>query len=56
VPEVFLDAVGYIASVDHIRAFASGLIDTRPIVYYLSLTLLFLGFTHQVVEFRRWKP
>ena len=56
VPEVFLDVVGYIASVEHIRAFASGLIDTRPIVYYLSLTLLFLGLTHQVVEFRRWKP
>lgn len=55
VPEIFVDAVGYVASVDHIRAFTSGLIDTRPIVYYLSLSLLFISFTHQVVEFRRWK-
>lgn len=55
VPEVFVDAVGYIATVEHIRTFTSGLIDTRPIIYYVSLALLFLGFTHQVVEFRRWK-
>lgn len=56
VPEQFVEIVNYIASVDHIRTFTSGLIDTRPLVYYASLTLLFLGFTHQVVEFRRWRP
>jgi ABC-2 type transport system permease protein len=42
--------------VEHVRVFTSGLIDTRPLVYYASLTFLFLAFTHQVVEFRRWKP
>jgi ABC-2 type transport system permease protein len=45
----------YFATVEHIRSFTSGLIDTRPIVYYLSFTLLFLAFTHQVLEYRRWK-
>jgi ABC-2 type transport system permease protein len=48
--------VAYFASAEHIRIFTSGLIDTRPLIYYSSLTLLFLSFTHQVVEFRRWKP
>jgi ABC-2 type transport system permease protein len=56
VPETFVDIVTYVASVEHIRIFTAGLIDTRPLVYYASLTALFLAFTHQVVEFRRWKP
>jgi ABC-2 type transport system permease protein len=45
----------YIASVEHTGRFTSGLIDTRPIVYYLSLAAFFLVLTHQVIEFRRWK-
>lgn len=55
VPEKFIDVVQYISSSDHIRVFTSGLLDSRPMVYYGSLTLLFLALTHQVVEFRRWK-
>ncbi len=56
IPAAFADIVNYIASVEHIRTFTNGLIDTRPIVYYVSLAALFLAFTHQVVEFRRWRP
>jgi len=56
VPEPFVELVYYVASMEHIRSFTSGVIDTRPMVYYLSLTALFLAFTHQIVEFRRWRP
>ncbi len=56
ISDMIVDVVNYFASVEHIRIFTAGLIDTRPLVYYLSFTLLFLSFTHQVVEFRRWKP
>lgn len=56
VSETFVDIISYFASMEHIRTFTSGLIDTRPLVYYSSLALLFLALTHQVVEFRRWKP
>lgn len=56
VSETFVDITSYFASMEHIRTFTSGLIDTRPLVYYTSLALLFLALTHQVVEFRRWKP
>jgi ABC-2 type transport system permease protein len=35
--------------------FARGFVDTRPIVFYLSLTLFFLFLTLKVVESRRWK-
>ena len=55
VPERFMDAVQYISSSDHIRVFTNGLLDTRPMVYYTSLALLFLALTHQVLEFRRWR-
>lgn len=55
VPEKFIDIVTYISTNDHIRLFTSGLIDTRPIVYYMSLTLLFLAFTQQVLDFRKWR-
>jgi gliding motility-associated transport system permease protein len=53
-----LDAVDffiYFASIEHLELFTSGLIDTRPIVYYLSLAAFFLVLSHQVLEFRRWK-
>ncbi len=56
IPERFIDGVNYISSSDHIRTFTAGLLDSRPVVYYISLALLFIAFTHQVVEFRRWKP
>jgi ABC-2 type transport system permease protein len=56
VPEAFVELVHYVASVEHIRSFTIGLIDTRPLVYYVSGALLFLTLTHQVVEFRRWRP
>lgn len=56
VSDTFVDVINYFASMEHIRTFTSGLIDTRPLVYYTSFALLFLALTHQVVEFRRWRP
>ena len=55
VPSQFIDFVQYVSSRDHFRVFISGLVDSRALVYYASLSLLFLAFTHQVLEFRRWK-
>lgn len=56
VADTFVDIINYFASMEHIRTFTSGLIDSRPLVYYSSLAMLFLALTHQVVEFRRWRP
>jgi hypothetical protein len=47
--------VYYIATIEHIKVFINGLLDTRVIVYYVTLAALFLAFTHQVLEFRRWR-
>jgi len=45
----------YISVVEHMEDFARGLMDTRHVVFYLSLTLFFLFLTLKVVESRRWK-
>jgi ABC-2 type transport system permease protein len=55
VPAKFIDMVSYISTYDHIQTFTKGLLDTRPMVYYTSLALLFVALTHQVLEFRRWR-
>jgi ABC-2 type transport system permease protein len=55
VPEKFIDVVQYISSSDHIRLFTTGLLDTRPMVYYTSLALLFIVLTQQVLDFRKWR-
>lgn len=55
VPAQFMDLVHYIATVEHIPTFINGLLDTRPLVYYSSLTFVLLILTHHVLEFRRWR-
>jgi len=45
----------YVSIQEHLVNFAKGLIDSRPIVYYLSMTALFLFLTHITLDFRRWK-
>ncbi|MGA0900468.1 MAG: ABC transporter permease [Luteolibacter sp.] len=45
----------YISSQQHLHYFASGLINTQPIIYYLSVVFFVLFLTYQVVDYRRWK-
>ena len=45
----------HVALIEHMEDFARGVVDTRPLVFYLSFTLLFLFLTLKVVESRRWK-
>jgi ABC-2 type transport system permease protein len=40
---------------DQMHDFVRGVVDTRAIVFYLSVTLLFLFLTLRVIESRRWK-
>jgi len=39
----------------HMADFARGIIDSRYVVYYLTLSFFFLFLTYRVVESRRWK-
>lgn len=45
----------HISSHQHLHYFASGLMDTRAAVYYLSVAVFVLFLTYQVVDYRRWK-
>lgn len=47
--------VEHVALFDHMNDFARGLVDTRHIVFYVSVTFLFLFLTLRVVQSRRWK-
>ena len=41
--------------IEHMKDFTRGIVDTRQVVFYVSLTALFLFLTLKVVESRRWK-
>jgi ABC-2 type transport system permease protein len=45
----------HLALAEHLKDFARGVVDTRPVVLYLSLTVYFLFLTLKVVESRRWR-
>ena len=47
--------LGYINIFDHFDQFSKGIVDTRPVVYYLSTTALCLFLTAKVVESRKWR-
>ncbi|HEY41865.1 MAG TPA: ABC transporter permease subunit [Dehalococcoidia bacterium] len=48
------DILSYISLSSHFPAFISGIIDTRVIIYYLSVTALFLFLTIRSIETSRW--
>jgi ABC-2 type transport system permease protein len=49
------DLFSYISAVQHMQDFSKGLIDSRPIIWYLSMTVLISYLTLQVFQFRKWK-
>ncbi|MFC1966803.1 ABC transporter permease [Chloroflexota bacterium] len=53
-PEAFGDIIGYLSLSFYFPDFMRGLIDTRGIVYYLSITALFLFLAIRSLENSRW--
>ena len=51
----FRDFISYFSTIDHMRNFSRGLIDTRAIVFYLTLTFFLQVLTFQIFQFRKWK-
>jgi ABC-2 type transport system permease protein len=49
------EVLNYVSLTEQMADFSRGMIDTRWIVFYLSLTIFFLFLTLRVVESRRWK-
>lgn len=49
------DMFSYISSVQHMQDFSKGLIDSRPIIWYVSMTVLMCFLTLQVFQYRKWR-
>jgi ABC-2 type transport system permease protein len=47
--------IEYFSTIEHMGTFSKGIIDSRPIVYYLSMTALMLFLTHHVLQSRKWR-
>ena len=45
----------HVSLANHMESFSRGVVDLEATVFFISLTALFLYFTHKVVESRRWK-
>jgi len=46
--------VAYVSIIDHLANFIRGLIDTKDVLYYVSLIFFGLFMTHQAIESQRW--
>jgi ABC-2 type transport system permease protein len=53
-PEALGEVIGYLSLSTYIPDFMRGVIDTRGIVYYLSITVLFLFLAIRSIESSRW--
>src|SRR5438046_7587719 len=49
------DLLGYFSAIEHMGTFSRGIIDPRPIIFYVSMTLVMLALTHQAFQFRKWR-
>ena len=54
-PESIGDIISYLSLYFHFPDFVSGVIDTRGIIYYLSVTALFLFLAIRSLESSRWR-
>lgn len=45
----------HISMFDHMHDFVRGYVDSRQLIFYVSMTVFFLYLTLKVVESRRWK-
>src|SRR5438876_495483 len=49
------DLLGYFSAIEHMGTFSRGVIDTRPIILYVSMTIVMLVLTHQAFQSRKWR-
>jgi len=49
------DLISYLTPSGHYYNFMDGIVDTRDLVYYISVTFVFLFLASRVLESRRWR-
>lgn len=52
---VWAEAMAYFSTQEHMSVLTAGLVDSRPVVYYLSFSAVLLSLTHHVLESRKWR-
>lgn len=52
---VLREMTGYFSALEHMSEASRGFFDTRPVVFYLSLTVFVLFLTFHVFQSRRWR-
>lgn len=52
---VWSKGMSYFSTTEHMNVLAEGLVDSRPLVYYVSFSVLLLSLTHHVLESRKWR-
>lgn len=50
-----INFISYFSSPLHMRDATRGILDTRPMIYYLSMTVLVLAINLQIFQYRKWK-
>ncbi len=53
--KVVFAALRYVGVADHLEGFYKGMVDTRDVIYFVSLSLFFLFLTVRITESRKWK-
>jgi ABC-2 type transport system permease protein len=49
------EMTAYFSALEHMSEASRGFLDTRPVVFYLSLTAFVLFLTFHVFQSRRWR-
>ena len=55
IPEPLGEILSYFSLSDHFPGFVRGVVDTRDLVYYLSVTAVFLFLSVRSIETERWR-
>ncbi len=54
-PGLSAKVFNHLSMVEHMETFSRGVVDSRALVFYVTMTAFFLFLTLKVVESRRWK-
>lgn len=52
---VWAEGLSYFSTTEHMNSLTEGLIDSRPIVYYVTASIALLAVTYHVLESRKWR-
>ncbi len=45
----------YVSLIEHLESFSKGVVETKSVVYYLSVTVAGMFFTLRILESKRWR-